>query len=407
MALPEGGIFIRNSNFLRNFYLRNTLNFSNTFNLRHDLDVFVGQEVRYVDRDEAEFTGYGILFQGGLLPRTDPNIIAKIVNESSDYYGLGFTKERTVSYFSRITYGLDGKYFISFTGNLNASNRQGLKDGEVRWAPTYTFSGKWNAKEETFLRNVKPVTTMDLRVSYGLTANTGPATNTLPVLQFYVTDRFLISDRETAIFIDDLQNDDLTWEKQYETNLGMDLGLFQNNLNISVDAYRRDGFDLFDFVEQSGVGGQRVKFINNADLVTEGLEVQIRTSVKRGNLQWRTTLNGSVFRQEITKIQARPNVLDAIDDTGASFVGRPRNSLYSLQFTGLDSRGLPTYNIPGDNKTFDINFQDTGVETLSDGSETGSARRLPYLKYEGPTEPNKTLGLQNSFTYKNWSRMLN
>ena len=418
VVLPEGGLFIRNDNFLRNFYLRNTLNFSNTFNLRHDLNVFLGQEVRYVDRDDTEFTGYGILFQGGLIPLIDPDIITKTVEEGSNYYGLGFTKERTVSYFSRITYGFDGKYFISFTGNLNASNQQGLKDGKVVWTPTYTFSGKWNAKEETFLRDVKPVTTTAFRASYGLTANAGPATNALPVFQFYTTDRFQIGDRETAIFIDDLQNDDLTWEKQYEFNLGLDLGLFQNNLNFSVDAYRRDGFDLLDFVEQSGIGGQSIKLINNADMVTEGLEVQIRTTnVKAGDFQWKTTINGSVFRQEIINTQAIPNVLDAVDDTGTSFIGFPRNSLFSLQFTGLDSRGLPTYfiprgdNIPREGNTFDVNFQDTGVEIASqlfpvderEENDKIPSGLLSYLKYEGPTEPNKTLGFQNSFTYKNWS----
>ncbi|MBC6399679.1 MAG: SusC/RagA family TonB-linked outer membrane protein [Ekhidna sp.] len=401
VVLPEGGIFIQSTNFLRNFYLRNTLNFSNTFNTRHELDVFLGQEMRYVDRDETTFTGYGLLYQGGLVPRIDSDIIAKSVNEGSDYYGLEFTRERTVSYFSRVTYGFDGKYFISFTGNLNASNRQGLKDGKVRWTPTYTFSGKWNAKEETFLRNVKPITTMALRASYGLTANTGPATNTLPVFDFYITDRLLANDRETAIRIDDLQNDDLTWEKQYETNLGLDLGLFQNSINITVDAYRRDGFDLFDFVQQSGVGGELSKLINNADMVTKGLEVQIRTNMYKGDFRWTTTLNGSIFDQEITKIEALPNVLNATDDTGASFIGFPRNSLFSLQFTGLDSRGLPTYDLPEENKTFDVNFQDTGVEI--EPSEDGPGGLLSYLKYEGPTDPNKTLGLQNSFSYKNWS----
>ena len=403
VVLPEGGIFIQNTNFLRNFYLRNTLNFSNTFNLRHDLDVFIGQEMRYVDREETGFTGYGLLYQGGFIPRINPDIIAKTVNEGLDYYGLGVTRERTVSYFSRVTYGLDGKYFISFTGNLNASNRQGLKDGKVRWTPTYTFSGKWNATEETFLKDVKPVTTFAVRASYGLTANTGPATNTLPVFNFYVTDRLLSSDRETAIRINELQNDDLTWEKQYEINLGLDLGLFQNSLNITVDAYRRDGFDLFDVVQQSGVGGELFKFINNADMVTKGLEVQIRTNMQRGDFRWSTTLNGSIFDQEITKIQGLPNVLNATDDTGASFIGFPRNSLFSLQFTGLDGRGLPTYDIPEDDKIFGIDFQDTGVEIEANQEEGIPGGLLSYLKYEGPTDPNKTLGLQNSFAYKNWS----
>ncbi len=412
VVLPEGGIYIRENNFLKNFYVRNTLNFSETFNLRHELKVFLGQELRYVDREATGFTGYGLMYGAGLVPQTNPNIINKIVGESGSYFHLGSplfpgdrvgtTRERTVSVFSRVTYGFDGKYFASFTGNLNASNRQGLKNGKPQWTPTYTFSGKWNAKNETFLSGINTITTLNLRAAYGLTANSGTATNTLPVFRNGITDRRSISDRETLIFIDNLQNDDLTWEKQFETNLGMDIGLLKNKVNLTLDLYQRDGFDLFDFVQTSGIGGEEFKFINNADMETKGFEVSLRTTnITTNSFQWTSTVNISGFKQKISKIQNRPTLLDLVDDTGASVIGFPRNSLFSVKFDGLNDVGLPTFDIPDDDKVSGVDFQDTGIEI--EETENSPGGLLSYLKYEGPTDPNKSLGFQNSFSYKNWS----
>ena len=75
VVLPEGGIYIRSNHFLNNFYLRNTLNFSETFGGRHDLNVFLGQEIRYLDRNMTKFTGYGLIYSGGQTVYTDPQYI--------------------------------------------------------------------------------------------------------------------------------------------------------------------------------------------------------------------------------------------------------------------------------------------------------------------------------------------
>ena len=154
---------------------------------------------------------------------------------------------------------------------------------------------------------------------------------------------------------------------------------------------RRKGFDLIDYVTTSGIGGQYVKAINNADMTTEGLEISLNTTnIQTDNFSWNTTVNFSVFDQEITKLQDRPDVLDLVDLTGGNVIGYPRNSLFSFDFEGLNSQGLPTFNIPGNNKITGANFQDN--ENITD-----------YLIYEGSVEPNHSAGLSNTFNYKNWS----
>lgn len=89
------------------------------------------------------------------------------------------------------------------------------------------------------MKNNETINTLALRASYGLTATAGPATNSLAIYKSFITDRFNLSDRENAIRIEDLQNKDLTWEKQYETNIGVDLGMFNNRVSLAADVYRR------------------------------------------------------------------------------------------------------------------------------------------------------------------------
>jgi TonB-linked SusC/RagA family outer membrane protein len=391
-VLPNGGFLRKFTNDLTSYNLRNSVSYRNTFKEKHELEGFFGTELRSVDRSSDNFTAAGLQYDRGLTAFTDPRIIEKVINGGDSYYGFNVEKERTVGFFGKVGYTYDRRYTASVTGRYDGSNRQG-DSGSSRWLPTYTFSGKWNLSEENFMKNVESVNNLSLRGSYGLTATAGPATNSLAIYKSYVTDRFNLDDRETGIQIEELQNGDLTWEKQFETNLGLDLAMFNNRLQFTTDVYSRKAFDLVDYVITSGVGGQRIKQGNNANMETKGLEVGFTTkNISTANFNWSTTLNFSVYNQEITKLENKPTVFDLIDGNGGNTVGHPRNSIYSYQFTGLNNQGLPTF-VMADGETDNI----TGADFQDNQNVTD------YLKYEGSIEPNKSIGLANTFTYKNWS----
>ena len=391
-VLPSGGFLRKFTNDMTSYNIRNSVTYRNTFNEKHEVEGFFGTELRSVDRNNDNFTAVGIQFDKGLTSFIDPKIIEKIVNGGDSYYDFGAEKERTVGFFGKVGYTYDRRYTASLTGRYDGSNRQG-DTGSSRWLPTYTVSGKWNVAEEKFMKNVESINTLALRASYGLTATAGPATNSLAIYKSFITDRFNLSDRENAIRIEDLQNKDLTWEKQYETNIGVDLGMFNNRIQLTTDIYRRKAFDLIDYVITSGVGGQSVKQGNNADMETKGIELGFTTqNIITDSFKWSTTLNFSVYDQNITKLANKPSVFDLVDSNGGNTVGHPRNSIYSYQFTGLNNQGLPTFILQdgAENNITKANFQDTNDV-------------MKYLKYEGSIEPNKSIGFANTFTYKNWS----
>ncbi len=391
-VLPNGGFLRKFTNDMTSYNIRNSVNYRNTFNDKHEVEGFFGTELRSLDRNSDNFTAAGIQYDRGLTAFTDPRIIEKVINEGNSYFAFNSEKERTVGFFGKVGYTYDRRYTASVTGRYDGSNRQG-NSGSSRWLPTYTFSGKWNASEEKFMQNVKAVNNLALRASYGLTATAGPATNSLAIYKSMVANRLNLNDRETGIEIEELQNGDLTWEKQFETNIGLDLGLFNNRVQLVTDIYRRKAFDLVDYVTTSGIGGQKIKQGNNANMETKGLEIGLTTqNIVNSDFKWSTTFNFSVYNQEITKLENQPTAFDLIDGNGGNAIGRPRNAIYSYQFTGLNNQGLPTFLMQDgeNNKITGANFQDNNKVT-------------DYLKYEGSIEPNKSFGLANTFTYKNWS----
>jgi TonB-linked SusC/RagA family outer membrane protein len=390
-VLPEGGIYTKNDNYLTTYYLRNSFNYNNTFKEKHELNLLLGQELRYVDREVNNFTGYGLQFENGYVPFTDPQILEKIITEGGNYFGINQERERTVAFFGKATYSYDEKYVFSITGRYDGSNRQG-QTVSSRWLPTGSVSAKWNAKNEDFFKDSNIISDLSLRGSYGLVASPGSATNAAAIFESIVTDRLIPGDRETFLNIADLQNSELTWEKQYELNIGLDLGLFDNRVFLTADVYFRDIFDNVDLVRTSGIGGQFLKFGNNSDATVNGFELGLTTTnINSGDFKWTSSFNVSYFDQTITRLENTPIALDLVDATGGNVEGFPFNSLFSFNFDGLDERGFPSFILPeGSDPVTGIDFQDS--EDITD-----------YLVFEGSVNPNISGGFSNTFKYKNWN----
>ncbi len=394
VVLENGGIWYRHQNKMTAINWRNSLTYDNSFGKedQHELNVFVGSEIRSIDRDYNGNDNYGLLYGNGLLANPNYKLVRKLYSEGTYLYNRGYDKERTAGFFGRANYTYDGKYTVSLTGRYDASNQQG--ESGAMWLPTWTVSGKWNVSQEEWMMNQNVFSDLAFRASYGLTATAGPASNSSAVFRNSITtSRFDPATREVGMTIVDLKNGELTWEKQYETNIGVDMGLAHGRIFVTADVYKRDAFDLIDRVRTSGIGGQVYKWGNNADMTTKGVEFSITTrNFTKGDFKWTTNLNASFYDQKIKKLSYEPSAFDLISKLGGNVVGNARNTLYSYEFTGLNAEGLPTFVMaPGETDNVGgANFQDT-------------QNVVAYLKKEGSVEPNKTVGLSNTLSYKNWS----
>ncbi len=389
VVLPFGGFYNRTEDKLISYDVRNSVTYTNTFNTKHAVNILLGQQVKYADRQNFNNTGYGYQYDNGGIPFVDYRILKQTIESNFPYYGMSKEFDRFAAFYFNAQYTYDKKYNFYGTVRYDGSNQLGSSK-EARWLPTWSFGGSWNIDEESFMQNVHAVDYLKLRASYGLTASLGPATNSGVVLNSLTTNRTFPSERESVIQILHLENSDLTWEKNYQTNIGLDASLFENKINVSLDVYQRRSFDLISLIKTGGIGGEAIKAANYADMKAKGAEVLIGSQVvKARNWGWRTTLTFGYNTTEITNAKNNPIIFDLVRAEGGNTQGYPVNSLFSVQYKGLDhATGVPTFvNEKGD-VTPGVYLQDEDIS---------------HLVYEGPVDPTFTGGLSNTFSYKAFS----
>lgn len=251
------------------------------------------------------------------------------------------------------------------------------------------MSGAWNVHTESFFSSISFISELKLRTTYGISGNLPPNASALLNLQSAVTVR--PTDVEPLLYINELTNTELTWEKLKEFNVGMDVTFWKNRINTSIDYYQRQSFDLIGVVLTSGIGGQGLKTGNFADMEATGVEFSINTlNYSRNGFKWRTNFNIGYTNDIITKLDHGPRLVDAMSQSGAAVLDGPRRGLYSAKFAGLNSTGIPTYY----NKDGEIVFE-YDLQSREDLTE--------ILQYEGPTEARGGGGFTNTFSYKSFS----
>ena len=388
VVLPYGGFYNRDEDELRNYTFRNVLNFEKTFAELHSIQGLVGQEVKYTDRQNSNNTGFGYQYENGGVPFVDYRILKQFIENSLQYYGMGNNYERFVGYFGDLRYTFNRKYTLQGTFRRDGSNRLGRSE-KARWINSYTVAGRWNIEQENFIKDIAAINYLTLRASYGLNANYGNATNSLAVLKTKLTNRPYLSDRQLGIDIENLENSDLTWERKFETNVGIDAGLLDNKVIISVDAYQRRSLDLINLFRTSGIGGEVTKAANYADMKSHGIEFSIGGKpINTRNFNWQTNFVFGYNTTKITRAENYPIVYDLVIPEGGALQGYPVRGLFSIPFSGLNDQGVPV---------FKTEKGDTSSAVYLQSDKVG------FLKYEGPVDPTIVGGFTNTFTYKNFS----
>nr|WP_317126929.1 SusC/RagA family TonB-linked outer membrane protein [Chitinophaga rhizosphaerae] len=389
VVLPYGGFYNRTEDQMVNYDIRPSLNYIKTINDRHSLNLLAGMQVKSTDRQNASNTGFGYQYGNGGVPFVDYRIVKQTLEANFPYYGMSRDYDRFVAFYGSGGYSYRQKYNLTATGRYDGSNRLG-SSSRARWLPTWSVAGSWNADAEPFMKEQTWLDYLTVRASYGLTASMGPATNSTIVLRNINTNRPYLNEMESVIVLAELENEDLTWEKAYTTNAGLDFGLFKNKVNVSIDAYMRQSFDLISIVRTSGIGGQSLKAANYADMDAKGIEFLIGGQViKKQDWGWKTNLTFGYNTTKITRLRNRPDIFGLVVAEGGAKEGYPARGLFSIPFAGLDPRtGKPTFNNEKGEVSGAVYLQDYNVG---------------FLKYEGPVDPTIAGGFSNTFSYKSLS----
>ena len=388
--LPEGGIYRRSDYRANSWDFRASASYNDVFREKHIVNAYAAVEINALDRSSSSFTGWGLQYALGETPYYILDMFKKQIEDNTQYYSVSNRRERNVAFAATASYSYDYRYTINGTVRYEGSNRLG-RSRSARWLPTWNIAGKWAVDQESFFDALAPtVSTLALRASYSLTADRGPAWVSNSTVTIYPNSpwRGDTEITESALSISSPENSELTYEKKHEFNFGIDLGLFDNRISLSVDAYKRNNYDLIGNAITMGLGGYINKMGNVAAMKSKGVEVSLNTrNIQQKNFSWETSLIFAWMNNEVTKLETTTRTIDFITGTGYSMAGKPRGALFSLQYMGLTDMGIPT-------------FLDTAGNITSTGIAFQETQNMSNLVYEGPVDPTITGSFGNIFRFK-------
>ncbi|MCD8186843.1 MAG: SusC/RagA family TonB-linked outer membrane protein [Rikenellaceae bacterium] len=389
--LEEGGIYEKREYKQLAYDFRASATWRRTFNNVHIVNAYGGLEFNSNKRTNDWFQGWGMLYNYGELAYSNYLAFKKLEENGDNYFSLSNSIYKNAAYFATATYSYKAKYTVNGTVRYEGSNRLG-KSRSARWLPTWNVSGAWNIHEEEFFENWRNVlSSLTFRASYSLTADRGPSyvTNSTQIVKSYSPWRPSTSVNETGLEIEYSANHELTYEKKHELNLGLDASFLEGRITATMDVYKRDNYDLIGRVLTQGITGEIRRYANIADMSSHGVELSVHTvNIHHPKFKWHTDLTFSYATNKIKSYNSAAYLMSLVSASIFSLEGYPVGGLFSIPYAGLDYDGLPMFTVDGQ-RVDQSNYGNINFQATSD---------YEWLKYEGPSDPPYTGGLNNTFS---------
>jgi len=400
--LPVGGKLNTSHSRSPNYTARVQANYNREFG-EHGFIALAGTEFRqtniygqngtllgYDDQLQTQGTNnvnYGNLFNinRGTFWNPNYNTRTRHFAEISNFGLIRDELHRFASGYANLTYTYQKKY------NLFGSVRKDYADlfggdEKYRGRPLWSVGASWIASSENFLKQFNSINYLKLRASYGLTGNIRNVTALLAA----TTGINNTTQLPNATVINP-PNPQLRWEKTATTNIGIDFTMFNNRLSGTIDWYRRKGTDLFSLKRLDPSSGFTSLTINNASMVNNGFEFNLGyewvkpTSID--GFQWSSSLLGAVNNNKITDVDELTRNPYTLASGGSYKVGYPVRSIYSFQFAGLNTSGVPQW------------FDAMGNKTIAAlGPNDADA-----IVFSGDSDPKVNLSFNNDLSFKGFS----
>lgn len=289
-------------------------------------------------------------------------------------------EDALMSYVASVNYSYDDKYYASFSFRRDGSSRL---SPDTRWGNFWSLSASWRLSQERFMQPLKSVLSdLKLRASYGVNGN-------LPSSYYgyqstYTTGAFYSG--KPSPWESTLGNEELTWEKNYALNLGLDIGLF-SRVNVSLDWYTRTTKDLLMSKQLNSISGFSSLLTNVGQMRNTGVELEVcSNNIKTKDFSWTTAFNLSHNKNKILKLADLPWF---VDGRYVRKEGYPFNTIYLREYAGVDPEtGSALY--------YDNQQDENGNYTKNKVTDPGQASPIP-LKDITPTISG---GFMNTFNYK-------
>lgn len=296
--------------------------------------------------------------------------------------GGGQAEYSFLSYLGQVNYTYNGRYSLIGSVRRDGSSRFGVNN---RYATFYSVGGSWKIIDEPFMKKQKIFSDLRLRSSFGTSGVASFPDNNNYLAQPLYTYRGITYNGSGGSAPSSPGDPNLTWEKNKQFDIGLEVAVLKGRLRGTFDFYRRISDDVLLRVPVSRTSGFSTAFKNAAALVNKGFEATLSSdNIKSASgFVWTTDFNFSYNTNKVTKLF---NGQDIITTLGITREGMPINSFFLPVWAGVDPKnGDPLWYL-ADGKTT------TNSYTIANKTEN--------RKDAGSSLPKYTFGLSNSFRYK-------
>lgn len=352
-----------------------SVNYVRTFGQKHHLDVLAAYEIENYQTDKASGERSKMPSNPGLTAPDNAAVLNSFISSTQDY--------RLLSYLSRVNYDYDDRYYVAGSFRRDGSSRL---SPEKRWGNFWSVSGMWHVSNENFMQPVKHVLSdLKLRASYGVNGN--QPGSLYGYMGLYSYGQSYIGN--SGSYESSMPNPKLGWEKNYNLNVGIDLGFF-NRLFVSLEYYNRDTKDLLYSLPISGTTGFTSYLSNVGQLNNKGVELEVRSiNFATNDFDWTTVFNLSHNQNKIVSLNGQ--LEQSIE--GSWFihkVGLPYYTYYVKEYAGVDRR-------TGQAQYYLNTLRSDGTLDRSLTTDASEAQTIPYKS----VNPKISGGLTNLLRYKN------
>ncbi len=400
--LPVGGQYNASNTNQFTWNWRNSIQYDKLFNRVHAFTAMLGIEMSSSKYDGYDDTRYGYLPERGksfaVVPSTRTNSVSGALIDNplltSSTPKITDTKTNNMGLYLTLNYAYDNRYVANLSVRGDASNRFGQYTNE-KFNPVWAGGLRWNISREKWFGRQHVISDASLRASYGYQRNM--ASNFSPSLIVRIPSgssaNSKVVDLRTGdylLYVSNLPYDDLRWEKTFSQNYGMDLGLFNNQIRLSVEYYYKKGTDMISYVAIPREYGIENMPVNSGSVTNSGYELSMGfTPVRTKNFTWNVSLNTSKNFNEVTKVGMQ-NISWRTSTSGSYFKdGYAATSFWAFKFEGVDKEtGYPMIDL-----------------TTPEGADTSDP--TTFMECVGKLDPDFTGGLNMSFRYKQLSLSTN
>jgi TonB-linked SusC/RagA family outer membrane protein len=286
-----------------------------------------------------------------------------------------------LSFFSRLSYGLDKKYLASFSIRADGSS---LFAPSHRWGYFPSATIAWRMSQEKFMEGLSWINDLKLRASYGSAGNNRIAPyQYLP--QYAANAQYGLNENLVTAFIPPYySNPDLKWETTISRNLGVDASLFNNRVGFVIDVYSNTTNNLLVNLNVPVSSGYGKRLQNVGSTTNKGVEIQLTgTITQKRSFSWTGTFNISFNQNKITDLGPVTSYLQNSGWAGSSNpedyivkVGQPVGAMWGLQTDGFYKTS--DFNYDPATRTYTLN-----PKVPNDASIVSNPPMPGSLKYKG------------------------